>query len=181
MSILDEDVGWPYLLWHWHCNFSCEIKLDLHKFILLAIGRSSSSLPSRWIEMDLRLEAATANRKVWVKLACFGIWPGPMWRIQILDFFYKRDRLFGGGEAGADFLWRGRESGGFLEWSYYRSRSDCTRPRTMIGWVREGRPSRLGGRGYYIRWCVLIFECSYVHFRVQKRHLFELERRIKKR
>jgi len=48
---------------------------------------------------------------------------------------------------------------------YYQSRSDCTRPKVVMGWMREGvAPSRLGCPGVSPPEIFLICECPYVHF-----------------
>ena len=64
-----------------------------------------------------------------------------------------------------DFLGKGAGEGADFEGLYYQSRSDCTRPEAVMGWVREGvAPSRLGHPGVLPTGDFFICECSHVHF-----------------
>ena len=68
-------------------------------------------------------------------------------------------------QGGADFLGEGAGEGADFEGSYYQSRSDCTRPKAVMGvGAGGGRPSRLGGPGVLPPEIFFICECPYVHF-----------------
>ena len=49
----------------------------------------------------------------------------------------EAENFFQGGGREADFF-RGGGRGADFEGLYYQPRSDCTRPKAVMGWMREG-------------------------------------------
>ena len=77
----------------------------------------------------------------------------------------------GGRKGGADFFRGGDGRGADFEGLYYQSRSDCTRPKAVMGVGAGGVAPLLGGPGVLPPETFLICECPHVHFLVLKGHI----------